>query len=95
MCQLHFSGIIFDKYTNAYKVAACARVILTAAAFAFVHARQQEEVNDLTYCSLTRLGSTFVLGLFTGTIQEITGNVAYPILFHSMWNLLPGLLSLI
>lgn len=83
-------NIVTDK-TN--KKAACIRVMLTAAAFALAHANRQEEVTDLGFCSLTRLGSTFALGLLTGTIQEITGNTAYSMLFHAMWNVIPGVIN--
>jgi len=86
--------VLSNQIVNS-KAAATARVIFTAAAFALIHANRQEQVSNIEFCSLTRLGSTFVLGLFTGTIQEITGNTAYSMLFHATWNISPAAFSLI
>lgn len=68
------------------KVAACARILMTSISFALVHATREEDVAYKEFCSLTRLGSTFVCGLIAGTIQEVTGNTLYSQLFHSIWN---------
>lgn len=66
------------------KIAACARVTLAAAAFSLIHALPPE--CGLGFHSPFRLVSAFVCGLMAGTLQELTHNTAYPILFHMSWN---------
>lgn len=63
-------------------VIACSRIIFTAIAFALAHTQRELSPPLL----VPKLGATFIAGLLTSTIQEITNNTVYPILFHIGWN---------
>lgn len=67
-----------------------ARVALSAAAFSLIHAMPPKY--GWPNCSAGRIMNTFVLGLFTGGIQEVTESPLMATIFHSGFNIQPGFL---
>lgn len=81
------------------KIAKITRVLVTSALFGVCHYIPAEHSRILFHadkkeqCMLSnRVIGAFVGGVLLGSLQEATGNVAYPILLHMLNNFIPALL---
>lgn len=79
------------------KVAKCARVVISSLLFALPHyispefARHISPLVDISCILSNRVFNAFGMGLILGSIQEITGDIAYPIIAHMLHNSIPAL----
>jgi len=75
--ELYFRGLLYPAVER--KVGNAAAIVLTAAAFAGMHASQLAS-------SVAPLVMLFAVGLILTTIRAVTGSVAAAFLFHVMYN---------
>src|SRR4051794_36837018 len=75
--ELYFRGLLYPALER--KIGNMAAIVLTAAAFAGMHASQLAS-------SVAPLVMLFAVGLILTTIRAVTGSVAAAFLFHVMYN---------